>query len=271
MRLLTTILFSCIFPSLCLAGAWPTERGTLKLSLSQFSQRHEFRLEAIPQNQKLHQDYTGLLVEYGLTDKLTLTGKLSNARYRVSGDRSQAQARQLGLMLDTPYLASGLLPPYLFQFTKSFLPDLKLHREKRASFHVGAFHKEGQRTAQRPDRHGHFQVIALADKIMTGRFHILQEAEIGQRRGSGTYENEGLYRFSLGYKAWQISAQSTRYEDETNGYVSLAHGYRLRWKPADGKVEIALGRGHERIGQTFFTNAKVFRGRLWSLEIQRRF
>lgn len=271
MRLYMAIIVGCLFPTVCLAGAWTAERGTLKLSLSQISQRNDIiPFNDIAYNDKLREDFTGLLVEYGLTDKLTLTGELGESRFRITPHYTQTQNAQLGFMLDAPYLASGLLPPFLFGFTKTFLPSLKLHREKRTSVHYGRFYTDGMRYEQEA-RSGRYSVLSLADKLMSGRFHLMQEAEISQRRGAGIFENNGLYRFSLGYEAWQISTQSTRYENEMSGYTTLSHSYRLRWKPVHGNFEIALGRGHKRIGQAYFPDARVFRGRLWSIEIQRRF
>ena len=89
-------------------------------------------------------------------------------------------------MFDTPALASGLLPPFVYQLAKAALPFKDMTREKRASMTLGL----------QDEAAIYMATLALADKISIGRFHIGQELELDQIRGGGRFSRNWLYRFT---------------------------------------------------------------------------
>ena len=264
------ILILCLlaWPTSAFAGAWVMQQGSGKMSLSQFSYRHDMRLLSSAAEDRLRDDYAGLLIEYGLTEKLTVTAKAAESRFRAASNRSETQEARFGLMLNAPYLETGLLPPYLFQLARTVLPGLRLHRQKRASLHLGHMQRGIDGGAPKS---GRFMTVALADKLMSGPWHLMQEVEYGEVQRGTTQEHDAMYRLSLGRGAWQISSQATRFENDKSHFVALSHSYRLRWKPPQGRIELVLSRGHRRIGQGLFRDTRIFRGRQWALEVQLKF
>lgn len=267
MRLLL-FLFIFALPTPLLAGAWVVDAGKGKLNFSHFTYRHDLQILQPARKTTVRDDFNALLIEYGLSDTLTLTGKASEARFRAASSRNEIQERRFGIMLDAPYLATGLLPPFVFRLARATLPAMRLTRETRSSLHIG--HLSRGTNGGRP-KSGRFAVMASADKISSGMWHMMQEIELGETQRGSTVEHDGMYRFSIGRGAWQISSQANRFENEKTGFVALSHTYRLRWKPPEGAFELAIGRGHRRIGQISFPDARIFRGRQWSLEVQRKF
>ena len=254
------------------AGAWVAHEGQTKLSFSQERYANEFILPLTGTRQTLHESYQAALVEYGVSENFTLSGKVFKSLFAADRRTTKRNEAQIGVMMNASKAATGLLPPYLFRLSKSLLPRLKLHSDKRASVLIGRFERDTRN--HNNTRHltdGNFTMLAMADKITAGRLHVMQEIESGETRLKYRMERNALYRFSVGYAAWQISSQAAQFQDEHTGFVSLSHSYRLRYKPSDGDWEITLGRGQRRVGQVLLPGTNLLRGRQWSLELQRRF
>ena len=187
-------------------GSWVADKGQTKINFSHFNHQNNLHLPNVGVKQKLHDQYSGVLLEYGATKALTLSAKTSHSRLQ-SGPRSTRIANnetQLGLMFNASKLASRLLPPYFFRLTKSTFPRLKLHREKRASLHIGSAWRDDAQNGKA----SRFTTIAMADKVSAGNFHLMQEVESRETRHTYGRARYGHYRFSFGYHGWQIGSQA---------------------------------------------------------------
>lgn len=188
MRLFVFLLIFAL-PTPLFAGAWVVDEGKGKLNFSHFTYRHDLQILRTARKTTLRDDFSGLLIEYGLTDKA------SEARFRAASSRNETQEGRFGIMLDAPYLATGLLPPFDFPLARTALPAMRLTREKRASLHIG--HLSRGTNGGKP-KSGRFAVIASADKISSGVWHMMQEIELGETQRGRTVEHDGMYRFSIG-------------------------------------------------------------------------
>lgn len=249
------------------AGAWVPPQGTGKATLSHIRHRQDIdiTLRDLTLTADLEETDTGLLLETGLSRKLTATLKANDARFAFAGVRQQTQSAALGLSLDAPALAVGLLPPFLFGLSKRAMPRARLQRERRASLAVALLHRQSE-----DHETGSLWTLAMADKITSGRFAVLQEVETSQTRLDEMTESAALYRFSLGFGAVQIGTQAEAFDNGGN-FLALNHSTRLGWQPPRADWQVTLARGRRRIAQPFLPGARIHRGRLWFLEIQRKF
>ena len=92
---LFVFLFIFALPTPLFAGAWVVDEGKSKLNFSHFTYRHDLQVLRTARKTTLRDDFSGLLIEYGLTDKLTLTGKASEARFRAASSRNETQEGRL--------------------------------------------------------------------------------------------------------------------------------------------------------------------------------
>lgn len=189
MRFLTGVSFLlCSMLSPTHAGAWVIEKNSGKVIANRIEQRQT--QENVEQFR--HQEtYQSLLLEYGLRDNFVLVAKGGRQKARQPQGHRRHEETRLGIMFDTPALASGLLPPFIYRLAKAALPFRNMSREKRASMTLGLQDEVDIQTA----------TLAMVDKISVGRFHIGQEIELDQIRGDGRFARNWPYRFTLGYDA----------------------------------------------------------------------
>ena len=248
------------------AGAWVLPMGETKASaqFSERSQRLHFPL-APARGYTLRETHTSLLLEHGLSQSVTLVGKLSQQRFSEALRVRETQTSQMDLQVAAPKLAAGLLPPYVFLSLKKLFPKTQWRREKVASVRAGIDWQSGK-----PDQSGYLSV-SLADKVSAGRLSVLQEVEFSESRLSREHHVNGQYRFSIQRGNWQIGSQAEQFENQTTGYLSLKHSLRLTWKPEPDAYEITLGRGHTRVNNRHRPLTQFQRGQQWTLEFQQNF
>ena len=258
-------LFYLLSSATAQAGAWVLPMDETKLSLNHSTHEQHIVFPAIAGSFPLRDENTSLLMEHGLRDAYSVTAKLDYGTYSIAGQKSITQSAQIGLLVDAPKLATGLLPPFSYRVLKKLLPEDGIYRDRRASLGFGPLWRETDKW-----RSGTHVTLAMADKIGFRRFHVTQEIEFSDIRLGKIKQRHGQYRFSLGFGNWQAGSQTNQFEDSTSGYVSLSHLYQLTWYTPDRDIEIILSRGHRRISQ-ISAGAMFHRGRLITLEFQRRF
>ena len=138
----------------------------------------------------LRETYQSLLLEHGLSRRITILAKLTEQKTRETGRQNQSQNGQLALQIDAPKLATGLLPPFVFSALETLFPKLDWQREKIASLRGGLDWQSSPR-----HQSGYHVGISLADKITLGRVSVLQEVEFSQTRLSRESHVNGQYRF----------------------------------------------------------------------------
>ena len=221
------------FSSSAHAGAWVVGKDTGKLIANRISRQQatenvvDFRHREI---------YRSLLLEYGLSDNFALTAKRGQQTARLPQGRRRNQENRLGLMFNTPALASGLLPPFVYQLAKAALPFKDMTREKRASMTLGL----------QDEAAIYMATLALADKISIGRFHIGQEIELDQIRGGGRFSRNWLYRFTLGFGAVSLGSEAVKYVDYRSPYAALSHSYYGQYSPHGRAWRIRVKDGTSR-------------------------
>ena len=223
---------------------------------------------------RLQETFISLLVEHGATARHDSLGQSEPPTHaRVPCKLMKPKTGQLGLQVDVPTLATGLLPPYIFQGLKTLFPKRRWRREKRASVQGGLDWQTAQHTT-RPSgnpQNGYHLGLSLADKITLGRVSVLQEVDYSETRLSREHHIQGQYRFSLLRGNWQIGSQAKQFENQTSGYLSLTQSTRLTWKPALYPFEISFGRGSTRVNNRLHPLARFRRGQQWTLEFQHNF
>ncbi|MDG2496038.1 MAG: hypothetical protein P8N62_05910 [Alphaproteobacteria bacterium] len=256
------------------AGAWGLGVGESKAILQYGSGDQPVQFPLAPaRDYRLQETFISLLVEHGATARTTLLGKASHKRVREALQTYETQTGQLGLQVDVPALATGLLPPYIFQGLKTLFPKRRWRREKRASVQGGLDWQTAQRTT-RPSgspQNGYHLGLSLADKITLGRVSVLQEVDYSETRLSREHHIAGQYQLSLRRGNWQIGSQAQQFENQTSGYLSLTQSTRLTWKPALYPFEISFGRGSTRVNNRLHPLARFRRGQQWTLEFQHNF
>lgn len=234
------------------AGAWLPEKDSGKLIANRIEQTQAKDNIA---NFRHKETYQSLLLEYGLSDKFAFTAKSGWQKAHLPQGRRHYEESRLGVMLDTPMLASGLLPPFVYQLAKAALPFEDMNREKRATMTLGLQDASDIYTG----------TLALADKISIGRFHIGQEVELDQTRGGGRFSRSWLYRFTLGYGAITIGSEAVNFIDYHAPYASLLHTAYGQWSPRRRNWQIRLKDGTKRAP---LGNVGVQKNEYWVVEVQ---
>lgn len=270
------LIYIALLLSPCAAGAsaWLPHENELKITLSRFDGETALHVPDSPQKLTIDDHYRGILLEYGLSRKLAVTGKLAASRFQLHPHVIKRDLAMFGIMGDAPSLATGLLPPYLFKLLDNLLPNWHLHREKQASLHIGYEHRRSDASSDASSGasvDGYFIGFAMADKISSKRWYLMQQLESIETRLPQATEQQTQYDAALGYGSWQIGSRAEQFRDTAGHYISLSLSVRLRYKPKGAAWEVTLGRGKRRIGRAAFPQGLLERGRIWSVEIQRRF
>ena len=214
-------------------GAWLPEKDHGKLIANRIEQKQtteniiHFRHREI---------YRSLLLEYGLSDNFALAVKAGRQKSRMPQGHHRNEENRLGIMFDTQALATGLLPPFVYQLAKAALPFEDMAREKRASMTLGLQDEADIYAA----------TLALADKISIGRFHIGQEIELEQIRGGSRFSRNWLYRFNLGFGPVSLGSEALNYVDYRSPYSALTHSYFAEWSPKRRALKFRLKDGTSR-------------------------
>lgn len=217
------------------AGAWAPEKGTGKIiaSGSEVVQRQENIF-----NFKHSETYSALWVEYGLSDGFGVAAKSGRSRrdapqYDVE---AEGELAQLGLIIDTPALATGLLPPFTYRLLKAALPFDNMRRQKRAAMTLGLHETADEFWA----------AFALGDVISVGRFRVMQQAEYERIDGAQRDWRTWIYRFTLGYGAIDFGTEAQKFEDFNGAYAALSHSVYLQWNPSAYDWRVRLKQGTSR-------------------------
>jgi hypothetical protein len=267
MRIALFYLLALCLTSPAWAGAWTLPEGESKATVQYGERRQNLLFLLAPQRDyRLRETFISLLVEHGLSPHVTLSGKWSQQRTREALRLSETQASRLAGQVAAPKLATGLLPPFVFQGLGSLFPHARWHRERKASVLAGLDWQDGHR-----GQGGYHLGLSLADKVSAGLLSIVQEMEYRETRLSREHHINGQYRFSLQRGNWQLGSQAEQFENQTTGYLSLKHSTRLTWKPPSLPYEITLGRGHTRVNNRQQPLARFQRGQQWTLEFQQKF
>jgi len=220
-------------PQGAFAGAWlpPKHDGKLiatgieqtqkKQNIEHFSHRETYR---------------SLLLEYGLSDGIGPAVKSGEQKRALpQGNKKSSEAR-LGLLIDTPGLATGLLPPFSYRLAKAALPFKNIDRQKRAAMTLGLDN----------DVDESWTALAFADRITINKFRMTQEVEFDRIRSTGRDWRTWLYRFSLGYDRIDIGSEATYFKDYAGGYHALAHSGFAQWTPPAHGFQLRVKYGERR-------------------------
>lgn len=237
------------------AGAWLPEKKSGKIILSHIEQSQ--RAENIV-NFRHKEFYQSLLWEYGAHDDFAVTAKYGQQRRTQPAVTHITHEYRLGLMFKTPKLASGLLPPYAFRLAKATLPIRTLKREKRASLTMGL----------QDENDIYIGTLALGDKITLGHFNLTQEVETERVWGHRRNRRSWLYRFKIGYDAYQIGTETTRFIDYESDYAELTHSAYGQWTPRGQKWQMRVKHGTSRAPLGLID---VQKNDYWVLELQYNF
>jgi len=251
-HLATAFILLSGFTSCAHAGAWVAEKDKGKLIANRIEHRQATQNIVHFRHQEI---YRSLLLEYGLGDDFALTVKAGRQKSRLPQGRRRNEENRLGLMFDTKPLATGLLPPFVYQLAKAALPFKDMRREKRASLTLGL----------QDEVDIYMATLAPADKISIGRFHISQEIELDQIRGGGRFSRNWLYRFILGFGSVSLGSEALNYVDYRSPYGALTHNYYAEWSPEGRALKFRLKDGTSRAP---LGNAGVQKNDYLALEMQ---
>ena len=184
-----------------LAEPGPTKPGEIKLlvnRLNETAQSRPFVAGQIREAAAVDMDFSKLHLEYGLAPKL----KFQASAEHVTQDTGRVTDRQdyvkLGLIVTTPPLAKGLLPPYFYRGLKKLIPAQKISREKRAGLRASVLARHTEFDTKRDANHGYETELVLVDKINIGRFSFLQNIETGKSRMEDVDWEHSLHRLEFG-------------------------------------------------------------------------
>ena len=254
-RLATAFILVFGFLSCAHAGAWLPEKDHSKLIANHIEHKQATKNIVHFRHREI---YRSLLLEYGLSDNFALTAKTGRQKSRLPQGQRRNEENRLGIMFDTKALATGLLPPFVYQLAKAALPFKDMTREKRASMTLGL----------QDDADIYAATLALADKISIGRFHIGQEIELDQIRGDGRFARNWLYRFNLGFGPVSLGSEALNYVDYRSPYAALTHSYYAEWSPNGRAFKFRLKDGTSRAP---LGNAGVQKNDYTVLEIEWQF
>ncbi len=218
-------------PQFAMAGAWLPNKAEGKLIAGQIEQTQKSANIIYFRHREIYQS---LLLEYAFSDKLGLAVKAGQQERHLPQGHEKNTDTRIGLLIDTPRLATGLLPPFSFRLAKSLLPAKILKREKRAVMTLG-FHNESDE---------YWSGLTLGDRIYANRFRLTQEIELERIRSKQRDWNNWLYRFSLGYGRIDIGTEATHFVDEKSGYQALAHSGFVQVKIR--RLQVRLKHGERR-------------------------
>ena len=248
--LLCLMLLSTISPAL--AGPWPAKPGETKLlvnRLHETAQSRPFVAGRLRDAASVDTDFSKLHLEYGLTPKLTFEAIAEH----VSLDKGRVTDRQnhvkLGLVVNTPSLATGLLPPYFYRGLKKLMPAQKIAREKRAGLRASALARHTQFDTKRDANHGYETELALADKISIGRFTLLQNIETGKSRMEKVDWRHSLYRLELGWNHRLTFGKETYFFDDRSSrsnFAALTHLETVSWHWPERNMRVKFSHGDKR-------------------------
>ena len=232
----TAILIFSIFAfggTQTLAGAWLPASGDTKIIINQIEQKQQKRNVI---NFRHSEIYRSFLIEHGLSAKMALAAKGGQQSRFEPQSRHNSDETRLGLMLNMPLMATGLLPPFSYDLIKAALPFKSVKREKRATMTLGLHNEHDE----------YWSAFALADGISVGHFRIMQEVEFDRIRGPRRDWRNWLYRFTLGYRAIELGTEAHKFSDHRGTYQALAHSYIAHWKPRDKSWQLRLKNGLRR-------------------------
>ena len=218
---------------LAYGGAWLPEKDHSKLIANHIEHKQATKNIVHFRHREI---YRSLLLEYGLSDNFALTAKTGRQKSSLPQGQRRNEENRLGIMFDTKALATGLLPPFVYQLAKAALPFEDMTREKRASMTLGL----------QDEAAIYMATLALADKISIGRFHIGQELELDQIRGGGRFSRNWLYRFTVGFSAVTFGSKASNYVDYRSPYAALSHSYYGQWSPHGRAWRIRVKDGTSR-------------------------
>ena len=246
---LTGLLLLSIIPP-ALAGPWPAKTGETKLLINRMHETAQSRplVAGRPRNAAMvDTDFSKLHLEYGLTPKLTFAAIAEH----IEQDKGRVTDRQshlkLGLIVNAPSLATGLLPPYFYRGLRKLMPRQKISREKRAGLRASAFARHTIFDTKRNANHGYETELALADKISIGRFTFLQNIETSKSRMEDIDWRHSLYRAQLGWNHRLTFGKETYFfDDRSSGFAALTHLETVSWHWPKRNMRVKFSLGDKR-------------------------
>lgn len=255
---LTSLLLLSIIPP-ALAGPWPAKPGETKLLINRLYETAQNRpfVAGRPHNAAtVDTDFSKLHLEYGLTPKLTfeaIAEHVTQDKGRVTDRQSETK---LGIILNAPFLETGLLPPYFYRGLRKLMPRQRISREKRTGLRASALARHTEFDTRRDANHGYETELALADKISIGRFTFLQNIETGKSRMEDVDWRHSLYRLELGWHhRLTLGKETYFFDDRSSGFAALTHLETVSWHWPERNMRVKFSHGDKR--QSGFIKSNV--------------
>ncbi len=232
------------------ASAWVMAEGETKVSLSHEANDLQYR-QSLPSSgapmsvsRKARQDSLQINVEYGLSDKWTLTGKGFESTLQIDATSYDEWQVAVGLRRDAPILQSSLMPPFLYRLIEGLCQDCQLHRDRVASLELTGRYDQQSARADNTDLG---LMLSLADKVLINRFSVMQQIQWASGGDQFQQWHKWSYRFEVGLGAqWQIGQVSEAFWDRPSDYANLSHGYYVEWRQPVSHMSLVLLIGSKR-------------------------
>ena len=241
------------------AGPWLSRKGDTKLIYNHWHEDAPDRPIVAARRQAVGTAtirFNKLHLEHGLRDNLSLEVIVEHGARKRGLLENEERLGRVGVLVDAPYLKSGLLPPFVFRGIKKLLPNLRYRRDKAAGIGLAVMMRDTDFDNRRDRHYGRFESLALGDKIHIGSFSILQSVETGKTRLDGIDWRQNLYRFELGWRdRISLGTEAHYFEDRRSNYAALSHLTTLSWRWPGKQARIKLMVGSKR--ETNFKQADI--------------
>ena len=153
------------------AAAWLSKPDRLDVFITKRRKHIDTDLGVIVQ--KTRQQDIDIFAEYGLHEKLTLTGKYIDGKYDFGGDRQEDSFHaEASFRLNAKWARLDILPPGVLPLMNKLSPDSEPEAVQRASFETGLVHNSFNHTGVR-------LALAHGDKLWRiGRHDLTLQAEV---------------------------------------------------------------------------------------------
>ena len=260
-RLFLALLFlGLVLPqNIAFANPWVLQTDELKITGGQTQSRLDYLQSRFTQpasyvKRTARKTDKQIYLEYGLNDKVSLIGKILDSEYVEDRRWSTTDLRELGARIDTPFLATGLLPPYFYALIDYLVDDATLYRDKPASMEVlaafsettfyGASQTEAGQSASDDD---YGLALSLGDKILLRDYSVTQQLRYGWGGDGLSDWRNWEYKIELGIKERVfIGQQSMAYQNHETDYATLGHHIYLEWRLPRVPLSLKYADGHTR-------------------------
>ena len=238
-----TLLLLALPHAVASANPWVVQADELKVTGGQ-SQNHLTYQQSLLSDppryvtRKARKTDRQIYLEYGLTEKLSLTGKFFASEFVEDSRQSSSDVTEIGARIDTPFLGSGLLPPYFYAFIDYLIDNDSLYRDRPASVEVMAafsktdfFGASQTEAGQSVSDQDYGIALSLGDKILLNDYSVTQQLRYGWGGNGLSDWRNWEYKFELGMQARVfIGQQSLAYQNHETGYATLGHQLYVEWR-----------------------------------------